>query len=297
MNQRFVSVLIFAFAVAGGASLVLYRLLAHRIPAKPAEASVHLVVAARNLEPGALIRDQDLKMAPWSGALPAGASTKKEELVGRGVIAATFVNEAILDNRLAARGAGGGLAAMIPPGMRAVAVRVNEVVGVGGFVVPGMRVDVLISGNPPNADGRLGSQTKTLVQNIEVLSAGQDYRKDSEGKPVVVPVVNLLVTPQQAEQLSLAASQTSIQLVLRNPLDTQTAKTGGAAMAQLFGRPAPADEAERPRPQAVPKPAPARAPVVAVAAANPPAAAPSSFVVETIHGSRRVETKFQEAVQ
>jgi len=188
---------------------------------------------------------------------------------------------------------------MIPPGMRAVAVRVNEVVGVGGFVVPGMRVDVLISGNPPNTDGRMGSQTKTLVQNIEVLSAGQDYRKDSEGKPVVVPVVNLLVTPQQAEQLSLAASQTSIQLVLRNPLDTQTAKTGGAAMAQLFGsRPAPADESERPRLPAVRKPTPARAPVVAVAATIPAVAAPStSFVVETIHGSRRAETKFQEAVK
>ena len=135
--------------------------------------------------------------------------------------------------------------------MRAVAVRVNEVVGVGGFVVAGMRVDILISGLPPNGDGRLGNLTKTMLQNIEVLSAGQDFRRDAEGKPISVPVINLLVTPEQAEKLSLAANQTTIQLVLRNPLDTKTADTPGAAMAQLFGnrfaRPAAAEarQAER----------------------------------------------------
>ena len=126
----------------------------------------------------------------------------------------------MLESRLAPKGAGGGLAAMIPAGMRAVAMRVNEVVGVAGFVVPGMRVDILISGSPPNSkNADLGSLTKTLLQNIEVLSAGQDFKKDAEGKPISVQVVNVLVTPEQAEQLSLAASQTTIQLVLRNPLD------------------------------------------------------------------------------
>jgi pilus assembly protein CpaB len=98
-----------------------------------------------------------------------------------------------------------------------------------------MRVDVLISGSPPNPDNRLGNLTKTLLQNIEVLSAGQDFRKDAEGKPVSVPVVNLLVTPEQAEKLSLAATQTMLHLVLRNPLDTRTTNTPGAAVAQLFG--------------------------------------------------------------
>ena len=133
------------------------------------------------------------------------------------------------------KGAGGGLAATIPKGMRAVAVKVNEVVGVAGFVTPGMRVDVLISGNPPSTQASAHNMvTKTLLQNIEVLSAGQEYKKDAEGKPIPVQVVNLLTTPAQAEKLSLATNQTTIQLVLRNPMDTEIAKTSGLAVSNLF---------------------------------------------------------------
>ena len=294
MNQRFLSVLLFAFLMAAGASAMLYRLLAHRVPARPEGPAEQVVAAARDLEVGALLKDQDLKLASWTGTLPSGAAKKKDDVIGRGVTAAIYVNEPILESRLAARGAGGGLASMIPPGMRAVAVRVNEVVGVGGFVVPGMRVDVLISGNPPNADGRMGSLTKTLLQNIEVLSAGQDYRRDAEGKPVVVPVVNLLVTPVEAEKLSLAANQTTLQLVLRNPMDTRATETPGTALAQLFGKLAPAPEAARIRPQPAAERRAAPATLPQPVAQKAPAAQP--FVVETIHGSRRAETKFAEAV-
>ena len=126
---------------------------------------------------------------------------------------------------------------MIPPGMRAVPVRVNEVVGVAGFVVPGMRIDVLISGSRPNGDQNLGTITRTLLQNLEVLSAGTDFKKDPEGKPVQVQVVNLLVTPEQAELLSLASAQTQIQLVLRNPLDRdRDADAGNRAGAAVQRR-------------------------------------------------------------
>jgi len=112
---------------------------------------------------------------------------------------------------------------------------VDEVVGVAGFVTPGMRVDVLISGDPPGPiDPKVGTKVKTLLQNIEVLSAGTDIQKDAEGKPQQVKVVNLLVTPEQAEVLSLAVNHTQIQLVLRNPLDTNMAKVEGNAMANLF---------------------------------------------------------------
>ena len=97
-----------------------------------------------------------------------------------------YDGEPVLESRLAPKGAGAGLPSMIPPGMRAVAVHVNEVVGVAGFVVPGMRVDVLISGNPPQGNGNQGTLTKTLLQNIEVLSAGQEFKKDVEGKPISV---------------------------------------------------------------------------------------------------------------
>ena len=163
-----------------------------------------------------------------------GATTQVKDIIGRGVITAIFAKEPIIESRLAPKGAGGGMAAMIPPGMRAVAVRVNEVVGVAGFVVPGTHVDILISGNTPGGNQSLGTLTQTLLQNIEVLSAGQDFKKDAEGKPIMVQVVNMLVTPTQAEQLSLAASQTSIQLVLRNPLDHEIAKTPGTALQHLF---------------------------------------------------------------
>src|ERR1035437_7966715 len=136
--------------------------------------------------------------------------------------------------RLPATGGGGGLAGTIPPGKRAVAVRVNDVVGVAGFVSPGMRVDLLASGNPPNSNANLGTQTQTVLQNIEVLSAGQNIQKDAEGKPVTVQVVNLLVTPEEAEKLSLASTDTKIQLVLRNPLDTETTKPPGTTLAAIL---------------------------------------------------------------
>jgi pilus assembly protein CpaB len=306
MSQRFVSVLIFAFVVAAGASLLLYRLLAHRIETKPGPPPLVVILAARNLDPGTLIKDQDLKTGPWTGALPAGALVKKEDIVGRGVASTIVEGEPVLEGRLAPRGAGAGMAAMIPSGMRAVAIRVNDVVGVGGFVVPGMRVDILISGTPPNGDGRLGNLAKTMLQNIEVLSAGQDTRRDAEGKPILVPVVNLLVTPEQAEKLSLAASQTSIQLVLRNPLDTKTTETPGAAVAQLFGNRwvPPVAEARMPQRTLPPPARSAKEPRVSspVPIAPAPQAAgrprePSPFVIETLHGNRRAETKFQESAQ
>ena len=234
MNQRLLSVLTFAFVVSAGASFLLYRLIASRVSANAKQPTVQVILASRNLDLGTLIRDADLKQGDWSGPLPLGAVVKKEDVVGRGVMSTIYANEPLLESRLAPKGAGAGLAATIPAGMRAVAVRVNEVVGVAGFVVPGMRVDILISGNPPGSNGSVGTVTKTLLQNIEVLSAGQNYQKDSEGKPVQVQVVNLLVTPEQAETLSLASNETRIQLVLRNPLDTVMSKTNGTAMGNLF---------------------------------------------------------------
>src|SRR5580700_7887350 len=176
MNQRFISVLVFAFVVAGCASLLLYRLTVNHSSAQAAPNTTKALVAARNLELGVIIKDSDLKDAPWAGALPVNAVLKREDIIGRGVTTTIYEGEPLVENRLAPKGAGGGLAAMIPSGMRAVAVRVNDVVGVAGFVVPGMRVDVLISGNPPNNNVSQGSLTRTLLQNIEVLSAGQDFK-------------------------------------------------------------------------------------------------------------------------
>jgi pilus assembly protein CpaB len=286
MNQRLFSVLIFAFVVSAGASILLYRLIASRVTANAKQPTAQVMVASRNLELGTLLRESDLKSGDWSGPLPQGALLRKEDVVGRGVMAAIYDGEPIVESRLAPKGAGAGLAATIPAGMRAFPVRVNEVVGVAGFVVPGMRVDVLISGNPPGGTAATGTVSKTLLQNIEVLSAGQNFQKDAEGKPVQVQVVNLLVTPEQAEILSLASNETRIQLVLRNPLDTQTTKTPGIALGSLYGAavkpPEPAAKARRIVTRVT-------APPTIVMA--PPKPAPP-VMVEVMNGNKRVESKF-----
>src|SRR6202051_1365784 len=151
MNKRLLSVLIFAFLVSAGASVALYQLISSRVNTVSAKApSVQVLVAGRNLEIGTLIKDADFKMVEWPGALPAGVIVKKEDAVGRGVIISIYEGEPLMESRLAPKGAGAGLAANIKPGMRAVALRVNDVNGLAGFVIPGMHVDVLISGTPPS---------------------------------------------------------------------------------------------------------------------------------------------------
>jgi pilus assembly protein CpaB len=279
MNGRVSGILIVALLVSGAATYLVYRAVTSRA-SQPGPQTATVVRAARSLEIGTLLRANDLTTGPWIGALPAGMTTNKDALLGRGVVAAIYEGEPIMESRLAASGAGAGLAATIPPGMRAVAVRVNDIVGVAGFVQPGMRVDVLIAGLPPNGQAGNGPQVKTILQNIEVLSAGQNYQKDAEGKPVVVPVVNLLVDPQQAETLSLASNETRIQLVLRNPLDTQDSKTSGATVAGIFGVP-----------QSAPvQPVKFSAPVAAVKPLPPPPI--PVLQIEVFNGATRSEAKF-----
>lgn len=264
MNRRFGSVLLFALLVAAVASTLVYHFLVINVEAaslRPVP-KTKVLVAAHTLKAGALIEDSDLKWINTAAVAPELAIKDRKEAVGRGVISAIFEGEPISEGRLAPRGAGAGLASMIPVGKRAVALKIDEVVGLAGFVVPGMRVDVIVAGgNNTNGDtaGRAaGTLSRTVLQNIEVLSAGQKIEKTTDGKPQDAQVVNLLVTPDQAEVLSLASNETKVQLVLRNPLDTTEAKTHGTSVAALFGqsvaptivRVAP----PRPRPAPVVKP-------------------------------------------
>ncbi|HEY3936818.1 MAG TPA: Flp pilus assembly protein CpaB [Bryobacteraceae bacterium] len=240
MNRRLVSVLFFALIVAGITSYLLYRLILVRMQSQGRPvAGNKLVVAKHDLQVGSLIHSGDLDEVSWGGPIPGEAVKTIADAEGRGVIANIYQNEPILERRLASKGAGAGLAATIPMGMRAVALRVNEVVGLAGFVLPGMRVDVLVAGNAPDsAQSRAGTLCRTVLQNIEVLSAGQKIEKNVEGKPESAQVVNLLVTPDQAETLNLASTETKVQLVLRNPLDTKAEATQGTSVARLFGMPA-----------------------------------------------------------
>jgi pilus assembly protein CpaB len=280
MNRRLLTVFAFALLVSAAASAGLYRLISTRITASAKAPSAQMIVASRQLDPGTMVKDSDLRMIDAPASIPKGTLLNKQDIVGRGVIATIFDGEAFIDTRLAAKGGGAGFAASIPQGMRAVAVHVNEVVGVAGFVVPGMRVDVLITGNPPGESNQ-GTRVKTILQNVEVLSAGQNFQKDAEGKPVSVPVVNLLVNPDQAEVLSLAGNETKIQLVLRNPLDQKVTETKGTAVGELFGRPR--------APEARPRAASPRPQQVVVAQPPPP---PPPAVVEIISGTKRVQASF-----
>lgn len=273
MNRRLLIILLSAFIVAVGCSYLVFRVVGKRLSVTQ-QNTTRVVVAATDIKLGAVLRDVDLKTTEMVGALPKGVILKATDAIGRGVISNLYEGEPVLDSRLAAVGSGGGLAATIRQGMRACAVKVDDVVGVAGFVTPGMRVDVLISGNPPGSNNSSeGTRVKTLLQNIEVLSAGTDIQKDAEGKPQQVQVVNLLVTPEQAELLSLASGQTRIQLVLRNPLDTQVADTPGSAMGALFGDTKPT-------------------PVGVVRKPAPPKPATHVYLIEVFNGSKRSEEKF-----
>lgn len=278
MNKRVQIILLSAFLVAATCTFAVYKLAANRIIGSQAKTRT-VVIAAEDLKVGSVLKASDLGTTKIEGPLPEGAITDVQQALGRGVVSDLYKGEPIVTSRLAAPGAGGGLAAIIPPGMRACAVRVDEVVGVAGFVTPGMRVDVLISGTPPGGnDAEAGPQVKTLLQNIEVLSAGTDIQQDAEGKPHAAQVVNLLVTPEQAEQLSLASSETHIQLVLRNPLDNQVAQTSGTAVSNLYGA-GGKPVAERPAPPIAPQSAPAK-PQTQV------------YVIQVYNGSKQSEQKF-----
>jgi pilus assembly protein CpaB len=275
MNRRLFTILLSAFVIAALCSFVVFRLVSHRITSTPIARTSRVVAAAANIKLGSIIHENDLTTIEIAGTLPQGVILQPKDAIGRGVLSDIYAGEPILNSRLAAPGSGGGLAATIPDGYRAAAVKVDEVVGVAGFVTPGMHVDVLASGVPPGATNNTqGTVTKTLLQNIEVLSAGTDIQKDAEGKPQQVQVVNLLVNPDQAELLSLAGNETKIQLVLRNPLDTQVAKPAAASMAQLFS------DTNAPPPH------------VASTHRTAKAAAPSVYTVQVFNGSKSSEAKF-----
>jgi pilus assembly protein CpaB len=290
MRKRLIGVLAFALAVSAGAAFVLYQLIASRmtVGASTKPPTIKVLVANRDLELGALIQDRDVRTQEYLTP-PPGALLKKEDIINRGVTSPIHEDAPFYETSLAPKGAGAGFAATIPPGMRAFAVHVNEVVGVAGFAVTGMRVDLLVSGTPPGTEGAglSGNVTRTLLQNIQVLSAGQNYQKDAEGKPVLVQVVNLLVTPEQAEILNLATQQT-IQLVLRNPSDKVIVSTPGASTFNLFA----GGKIRAPRVEVESVPQQRSAPIV-----PPPVAAPEkprTVTIEVFQGAKKVESTFKD---
>jgi len=240
-------------------------------------------VTARPLGVGVMVKPADIKVVKIAAsAFPKGAFSKVEDVLDRPVISNMLLEEPVLEGRLAAKGSGLGLAPTIPVGMRAVTVRVNDVASVAGFVLPGMRVDVLVTGRPPTADGDM---TSTVLQNMLVLSAGTTIQADARGQAIQAPTVTLLATPQQSETLTLAGNEGRLQLVLRNSSDQTVEQTPGRYISELYGAPHKAVAA----PVAVSRPAPR--PVVIAAAPPPPPPPPPLDQIVVIRGTTKtIET-------
>lgn len=265
-----------ALMLALAASYLVYSKLASATPAEAQGQQV--VIAAADLTIGTPLTAEDLTLARWpTSDLPAGTAMDKEALIGRPLIYPVFKGEPILTSKLALEGSGAGLSAVIDEGMRAVSIRVDEVVAVAGFVVAGTHVDVMLTGNPGSGEELL---TQTILEDVTVLAAGQSIQPDAEGKPQRVNVVTFLCTPEDAARVILAASEGRIQLVLRNAVDQDDEEELAKKLPKVGRRELFAGAAPAPRPVAAVRrpPPPPPAPIA------PPAPEPISIMM--IRGSQ-----------
>lgn len=279
MNRtRLLLIGLVALALGGLVSFAVYRSLQSHGAANN-QPGVDVVVAANDIPVGKKMDENDIKVIRFNAdTLPPNFIRDRTKVVGRGAVLPMARGEFILPNKLAGENAGAGLPGMIPPGMRAVSVRVNDVVAVAGFVQPGTRVDVLLTGNPSSGGDQ---QTTTVLKNVLVLATGQRLERSSNGEAVTAPVDTLLVSPDDAQKLTLASSQGRIQLALRNPLDTKQDELAGVNTTSLYrggGPPIPSAPVA-PRPRVVHK-----APEVAPA--------PTKYSVEVIRGNKKEEQTF-----
>ncbi len=229
--------MVFVLAVTAGGALAFgtYNYMQH-LPAKSISIPTRpVVVAAADLDIGAELRREDIRIIDWpANAVPANAISDPKDVIGRGLILPVIENEPFLPMKLASKEAGAGLPPVIPPGLRAVSVRVNEVIGVAGYVLPGTRVDVVATVSPSGQGADMTS--KVILTNVQVLAAGTKIdRETDKNKPIPVSVVTLLVNPEEAERLTLASTEGKIQLALRNPLDKTMPATPGVRPSALFG--------------------------------------------------------------
>jgi pilus assembly protein CpaB len=254
--------------------------------ARPANAggavkTVDVVVAQHALALGARLTKDDVKLVKWPADTQVpGVFAKMDEVLNRGLIATVEENEPLIAAKLAPLEAGAGLPPSIPEGMRAISVKVNEVIGVAGFVVPGTRVDVMVT--LTNRQAQQESVTRVVVSNVQVLTAGTRYDQENakDGKPIPSTVVTLLVSPEDGERVALAASEGQVMLTLRNPLDTSPTTTLGTRTAALLGEPVPAPPASPRVPRAVAPAKPVQPDVAPL---------PKVYTVEAIRGAKRSE--------
>lgn len=279
MNRtRLMFIAIVAIALGGLLSAVVYKRLQEGA-AGPRRPGIDVVVAAGDLQVGTKLEDRDLRLVNFPAeSLPDGVIHQKSRAIGRGVLQPISKGEFILTGKLADKDVA-GLPALIPTGMRAVSLRVNDVIAVSGFVLPGTRVDILLTGNPGTGD----SVTTTVLENVAVLAAGQKLERNAAGEPQNTAVITLLVSPEDAQKLTLASQEGRIQLTLRNPLDTGQDKITAVRNAALYNGGAPPLNLAPRTPVKVrhlaPTPAPTR---------------PSPYTIEVIRGNEKKEVNFEQ---
>jgi len=263
MGRRLLFILLLAWLIAGACAFFVYHLVNKKTQANAPKAMTRIVAASGDLPIGSIIAASDLTTIEVTGGTPRGAIDNVKAAVGRAVTENISKGEPILESRLAPIGAGGGLASTIPAGMRAIAIKVDDVTGVSGFAAPGMWVDVVFTvqgftGAEASNTGFISNAStlsRTVLQHLRVLSAGTDYQRDPQGKAKEVQVVNLLVTPEQAEVLAMAGSNVNVRLVLRNPADEKVVEVPASSLDRVFtaggGKlPAPAPAAPGANPNA-----------------------------------------------
>lgn len=280
MNRaRMTIVAVLSLVLSLAVALAAYRILEAR--ANPTAREGRIVVATRKMPVGMRLTEADVRLVAWPSSVAIeGGHVNLADVVGRAVIVPVVPNEPLLESKLAPRQAGAGLTAAIPEGMRAVAVKVNEVIGVAGFVLPGTRVDVILTGSPGERGGT--DTAKVILENVQVLTAGSKTETDSQGTPQAVTVVTLLVAPHDAQKLALAATDGRIQLALRNPMDIAREDPAAVMRASLY---------REATPEATPH---AIVPVRAVMRREKPApVAPAPFKVDVFHGTKHETVVFK----
>lgn len=289
-NPKAIAMLVLSVVIGLGATIVA----AGWIAEKGQMASSQIVVAAGDIQLGSRLNSQMLKMVDWpSGSIPPGAVTKADLLQDRVVKTSVLRGEPILEAKLAPLGTQGGLSAVIPEGKRAMTVRVNDVIGVAGFALPGNYVDIVVN-TQLEADGGRGDKqiSKIVLEHILVLAVAQEASRD-ETKPRVVNAVTLELTPEQAEKLDLARSVGTLSLVLRNQVDKDGVDTRGIMKRQLLAGDTPQIEPAKAKPvtKRVRRPAVKKAPAPVVAAVV------QKNSVELIKGVHKSSVDFSDASQ
>lgn len=282
VRTRMLMVAVVSLLLSVVVTLLAYNVLRTRLGS--AEETVPVIVAAEKLGLGLRLAEPHLRTLRWpKQAVPEGSFSDPARVIGRGVVMPMAANEVILDYKVSPEeGAGTGLSWAIPEGLRAVAVKVNEVIGVAGFVLPGTRVDVIWSGSADQQN--VIDTSKVILENVQVLTAGTNVEQDAKGTPQNVPVVTLLVTPEDAQKLALVGDPSGrVQLALRNPLDLRQINPAAVKKSALFA--GHSGGAEMAGPPAV------RAARRAAGSANAPSV--RALTVELIQGDKRETRTFE----